>query len=461
MKVNREDEFRYSKLANDIRTQILGGYFKPGEYLQSENDLCKSYNLSRTSVRKALDILASEKLIIKKQGSGSIVSPEIAFKESDHSCLKILTTSPSHFVDTCMEQLVEAFESHYPNIKVQLIHIHESYFQQFISPDSNLNIKPDLIFVSDKQSIELSESNHFVNLTSLINHDIIENINPDLLRLTRQNEYTYLPITYSPVLLAYNEGLFEKYNVDCPNINWRKLDYVRAAQKLSLDTNQDGIVDQYGLSLSTSIARWPTIPLQFGVNFNNFKNQEQLYRSLDFIHDLVYRYKIATISPQNVLNSKAFFYEKAAMVLTTNLEIAGWKKGHIPFRPKTTFLNLENSYKTLLIANGFMVPSISDKNHLAAKFIEIALSEKLQQKLFEDYQFLSVLKSKMKTSWKNSDLFYNSNIENSTTKNGVFLHELFTDLSILEKLESEMCLYWAGIESAEFFSDRMVHFFRE
>lgn len=58
--MKRENEFRYMKLANMLREQILSGYIRPGQYLLSENELTRHYGLSRSSVRKALDQLLDE-----------------------------------------------------------------------------------------------------------------------------------------------------------------------------------------------------------------------------------------------------------------------------------------------------------------------------------------------------------------------------------------------------------------
>lgn len=64
---------QYIILHNDLKFKILTGEFKEGELLPSENILCKEYNCTRSTVRKALDLLLNEGYILKKQGKGSIV----------------------------------------------------------------------------------------------------------------------------------------------------------------------------------------------------------------------------------------------------------------------------------------------------------------------------------------------------------------------------------------------------
>jgi len=65
---------RYRIVYEDLRRQILEGVFKPGDLLPSENDLCRQYNLTRPTVRHALESLKNENLISKHHGKGSIVN---------------------------------------------------------------------------------------------------------------------------------------------------------------------------------------------------------------------------------------------------------------------------------------------------------------------------------------------------------------------------------------------------
>lgn len=65
---------QYKILQSDLKSKILSAELKEGELLPSENDLCRQYKVTRSTVRKALDLLVNEGYIIKKQGKGSIVN---------------------------------------------------------------------------------------------------------------------------------------------------------------------------------------------------------------------------------------------------------------------------------------------------------------------------------------------------------------------------------------------------
>ncbi len=64
---------QYRQLYELLRRQIVDGVYKEGDILPSENELCSVHNLTRPTVRHALDALVNEGFIKKHQGKGSIV----------------------------------------------------------------------------------------------------------------------------------------------------------------------------------------------------------------------------------------------------------------------------------------------------------------------------------------------------------------------------------------------------
>ncbi|HEL2411650.1 TPA: GntR family transcriptional regulator [Streptococcus suis] len=64
---------KYNVIANDVRRKILDGIYKANEQLPFEKDLCEVYEVSKMTVKKALDILVAEGLIIKRRGAGTFV----------------------------------------------------------------------------------------------------------------------------------------------------------------------------------------------------------------------------------------------------------------------------------------------------------------------------------------------------------------------------------------------------
>jgi GntR family transcriptional regulator len=68
----------FSPLYQQIKALILGslqaGEWKPGEGIPSENDLATRFKVSQGTVRKAIDELANENLLVRRQGKGTFVA---------------------------------------------------------------------------------------------------------------------------------------------------------------------------------------------------------------------------------------------------------------------------------------------------------------------------------------------------------------------------------------------------
>ena len=64
----------YVELADKLRTDIQTGVYAPGDRMPSEPTLCKVTGHSRSTVRKALQLLVEQGFITKSQGKGTFVS---------------------------------------------------------------------------------------------------------------------------------------------------------------------------------------------------------------------------------------------------------------------------------------------------------------------------------------------------------------------------------------------------
>ena len=96
----------FSPLYQQIKALILEslqtGEWKPGEAIPSENDLAVRYKVSQGTVRKAIDELAGEHLLVRRQGKGTFV----ATHHSDRVHFRFLRLVPDNG------------EPHYPQSKI-------------------------------------------------------------------------------------------------------------------------------------------------------------------------------------------------------------------------------------------------------------------------------------------------------------------------------------------------------
>jgi len=66
---------KYYQLASILRQQIENGDFKPHDAILSERQLEQRYNLSRPTIRQAIDLLSRQGYIYRVHGKGTFVSP--------------------------------------------------------------------------------------------------------------------------------------------------------------------------------------------------------------------------------------------------------------------------------------------------------------------------------------------------------------------------------------------------
>lgn len=74
-KLNKESSVAlYQQLIDEIKNQITSGKLAVGDRLMTEFELSQEYNVSRITVRKAIEVLVEENILIKKQGIGTFVA---------------------------------------------------------------------------------------------------------------------------------------------------------------------------------------------------------------------------------------------------------------------------------------------------------------------------------------------------------------------------------------------------
>ena len=455
--MKRDTKFLYTKLANNLREQILSGYIKPGEFLLSEFALAKHYGLSRISVRKSLEILSAEGLVVKKAGQGTMVPVNLQLPRESNRTLNVITTSPSIFSENCLAVIIDEFKKNFPNTTVRVLNIPIIMFWQSVRDLEKSGLNPDVLLVTDSDIHDMEYRSPFLDLSETVK-DCRSQFYTKLLISKNEADGSIeaVPVTFSTVYLAYNPVLFEKYNVEKPGKEWTREAFIETARKLTLDTDGDGINDQYGFSFIPIMSRWPIIAMQNGVDFNCVKDYRQpLFDTLNFIHDLLFRWRVAVLHQRWSQNLGPFFNSKSAMTLTSSLELANLKNNQMAFYPKVAPMPFGKNDSTMLITNSFMVPASANSAELAQAFIKVALSNQVQETICDKFRFLSVLKHINQGLLSKSYLKL-LNIVNPDLSSSFFMHEVFPEPTIISELETEMEPFWFGLESAASTTDRLI-----
>lgn len=64
----------YRRVLHDLKSRIHDNQF-PNKRLPDERSLSEAYNVSRSSIKRALSVLANQGIIFKKRGSGTFINP--------------------------------------------------------------------------------------------------------------------------------------------------------------------------------------------------------------------------------------------------------------------------------------------------------------------------------------------------------------------------------------------------
>ena len=64
----------YLQVEADIKNRILSKQYMPGDKLPTENELSAQYNVSKITIRKAIQNLSDEGYVNKVQGKGTFIN---------------------------------------------------------------------------------------------------------------------------------------------------------------------------------------------------------------------------------------------------------------------------------------------------------------------------------------------------------------------------------------------------
>ncbi|OCG20493.1 MULTISPECIES: GntR family transcriptional regulator [unclassified Gilliamella] len=70
----------FEKIAAHLMEQINTGQYGVGSELPPEGQLQKDYNVSRTTIRKAIDLLVDKNMVVRKKGVGLFIAPTLSTK---------------------------------------------------------------------------------------------------------------------------------------------------------------------------------------------------------------------------------------------------------------------------------------------------------------------------------------------------------------------------------------------
>ncbi|MFD0958546.1 extracellular solute-binding protein [Paenibacillus chungangensis] len=240
---------RLTHFVHVIRTEIRNGIRQEGSYLPSESMLAKQFHLSNKSIRKGLDQLVEEGLIVKIDRVGSKVTSKGEGAITVH--FGCSNSFPSDFV---IDDLIADFSLRYPGIHIRRITLNQHNY---------LDSAREMIGNGLLDAVALN-SPQFQEWTEAGIGDALEAQQPDeSVHPIAEDAFRYggalyaRPLSFSPVVLCYNKRHFAEAGLHEPDSYWTWDDLMAAAAKLSLSPGRHGVY-----FLPTSENRYPVFLLQ-------------------------------------------------------------------------------------------------------------------------------------------------------------------------------------------------------
>ncbi len=106
------NELRYLDLKNYLCRQIYEGIFQDGEKIPSERQLALDYEVSRITVRKALEILEEEDLVVREVGNGTRVTLKNYGNETSLDMIALVAPSKNPFFSRFIAEFQKCVWSH-------------------------------------------------------------------------------------------------------------------------------------------------------------------------------------------------------------------------------------------------------------------------------------------------------------------------------------------------------------
>jgi multiple sugar transport system substrate-binding protein len=226
-----------------------------------------------------------------------------------------------------LKGVLRDFEAQHPNIKVKYEQIADQYMD-VIKTRLVGEAAPDVFYLDALEAPFLMSQNVLEPLDNYIKPEFdLADFEPSLLNTFKYNNRIYgFPKDYSTLALFYNKKAFTEAGLDNPPQNWDELR--NYAKKLTLDTNKDNRIDQYGFGETPDLARQAYKIKAFGGNIIDgsdraaFANQP----SLEGLQLVVEQYQKDRSSAQKSdvgtnSGSEMFGQGKAAMVIEGNWAI--------------------------------------------------------------------------------------------------------------------------------------------
>jgi len=439
---------RLDELINTLREEIMTGRRPSGSFLPSEKDFAEQYSLSNQSVRKGLEILAGEGLIVKIPRVGN----RVADLAANRTATIKLGYHPTVVHETMIHYLLSLFQSHCPHIHVQIVPL-----TSFSCDTLRQYMDNGMLDVVTMNMTGFGEFREKGCLDYLLPQEPEPDIYPFLQEgFTEQGSLLVKPFVFSPVILCYNRNHFMERRLAPPDSSWDWGQLFDAADRLQIPNERMGLYIHMA-----SPNRWPVFLLQSGASFAEVATGASLRESpmmeaIRMTRELVSR----RLPPMPVGvgqgdTERLLLQGKASMIVTSYFNLNYLKDGDVPYEvaPLPRFKNAS----TLLLNIGLAVNRRAGHPEAAGELVRFLTSFRAQQLIRRNT--LSIPARKAAAEWTDRETMYRParfQIFREMIPDYRRIDDLHLRQGELSILYEELQLYWSGLENDDTFCSRLL-----
>ncbi len=198
-----------------------------------------------------------------------------------------------------LEELADVFEGANPNIAIEYLNIPDTgdfgrnTVQQMIAGGT----PPDVMILNTGQFETFAARGVLLALDDLVERDGVDLgiYFPEAISGSSFDGVLYgMPRDISNHLVYLNVEMFEAAGVDLPDADWTWDDYRSIAQALTMDTDGDGTIDQWGTSIINAVWAWGGFVWSNGGEILSDDRKECLLTQAATVEALEYYYGLLT-----------------------------------------------------------------------------------------------------------------------------------------------------------------------
>lgn len=210
------------------------------------------------------------------------------------------------------QEVIDAFMEEYPNVNVELEVINDDYLTK-VETEMLAGDAPDVIYGHPKYFQKWAAQDQLLDLTPYFENSP-ELLDPEVYATDLYDAFTYQGKYISTVngadttLIFYNKDLFDEAGVPYPAENWTMEDFLDACEKLTVDKDGDGVIDQYAFSGGFSHDGLETFMAAYGATiYDDFNNPTKVTvadnpgvkEGIQMVYDLYNKYHYAPNSAES------------------------------------------------------------------------------------------------------------------------------------------------------------------